>query len=911
MLARVSDELLATCDREPIHIPGAIQPHGALLVVDEKSWNILRASANVQEFLGLAANSLLQSRLIDLFQTPSEVTAAVEAVRQAKPYSTHDRSIIEMGGPFSRFVCECHWLDEQTLVLEMEHPTEVRDAASFRGANLRCLRRITSVSEGGEGLCVMLPAVARSIRELTGYDRVMVYELDRDGHGTIVAEEKKDQLESFHGLHFPASDIPSQARKLYLLNRVRVLSNIAYAKVEIVNKADDDNATPFDMSLCHLRSMSPVHVEYLQNMGVAATLVISIVIEGQLWGLIACHHYRPKSIDAHLRNQCEKLAHVISLAIQADQQREIRRAIESSQSLMLELESKISQNDNWFQDFLGNAKHLLELMNAVGVVIFEENEHQSIGTVPYSGITEKIRRVLSHKGAGDIVDVDGLATLDAALESLGADFCGCLMTTISRYPEVQILWFRKEHRRTIEWAGNPDKVWREDQGSFRLSPRKSFEKWCQEIKGRSEPWSLQDRYIARAIAQFIGSRKVEDSSRQKFHFLANLSHEIRTPMAAIMGYVDELANDDHDAFRTPQHQEALATIQRNGVHLLKLLSDLLDLARLDAGTLILDMSDCSPRSIVRNVYAASHSAAQKKGLTLSIHASTPLPCRIWCDAGRLKQILLNLVDNAIKFTTEGSVRIEVRFNASRPQSIEFSIQDTGRGLSPADIQKLFKPFIQVDSSLTRQYGGTGLGLRIAKRLAQMHGGDVRLRDTTPGIGAEFLVRIATGLERVEDVEDLQDCGTTAVSDSSLASDISLPLNDLRVLVAEDGLDNQRLVAMLLRKAGANVTLVENGELAVEEVSRRFRSSEAVQVVLMDMQMPVMDGYTATRRLRNLGFTLPVVAITAHAVTGDRRKCLDAGCDDYLTKPVDRESLLRTIRRLTAEQRMLTACALME
>jgi two-component system, chemotaxis family, sensor kinase Cph1 len=796
------------------------------------------------------------------------------------------------------------------LILELEAAGDPNDHQQFASYSLSCLRRISAVSDEDGGLGSVLDEVARCIRELTGYDRVMVYQMDHLGHGAVASEDKAEWLGSFRGMHFPASDIPKQARELYLRNRVRLLSDIVYTKVDILRRSSLSDTPPLDMSLCHLRSVSPIHVEYLQNMGVSATMVISIVIDGGLWGMIACHHYSFKHIDAHVRNQCEKLAHVISFAIRAEEQRLLRRAADSSQTLLAMLDQAVGRDVDWLRRFLECEAYLLDQMDASGAVICDENGQYGIGMVPYSGLVEKIRRTLADKSNQDLVDVESLSLEDPAFANLGSDFCGCLMTTLSRHPQSQILWFRKELRRAIDWSGNPEKQVTVDDSGTRLSPRKSFAKWCEEVKGCSKPWTMQDRYRARAISHYVGSRKIEDASRQKSQFLKNISHEIRTPMTAIMGYVDVLAGMEAGTYQTVSDGalstgEAISGIQKNGEQLLQIISGILDLSKLEAGELLVDVKPCSPRDLVGSVFAQMRTAAEKKGLSFTLRAPHPLPCQIHSDRERLHQVLVNLVDNAIKFTQRGSVAIEVVFDGGMPGTLEFLVRDTGTGINPNQVKYLFRPFRQGDASLTRKHGGTGLGLIVSRQLCRLLGGDLLIRESYPGVGSIFCMRIPTGLERVTDVEDLLE---TSLAPQKATQNLArpLPLLDRRILLVEDGVDNQRLISMFLRKAGAVVSVVENGNLAIESVAKAFRTHENYHVVVMDMQMPVLDGYSAARQLRSLGYTLPIIALTAHAMTGDRNKCIAAGCDEYLSKPVQKDMLIEAIERLTDNQKVVRA-----
>jgi CheY-like chemotaxis protein len=303
--------------------------------------------------------------------------------------------------------------------------------------------------------------------------------------------------------------------------------------------------------------------------------------------------------------------------------------------------------------------------------------------------------------------------------------------------------------------------------------------------------------------------------------------------------------------------------------------------------------------------------AQAKGLPLALEFEREIPEVIQTDPTRLRQILVNVLANAIKFTETGEVRLITRLvrAAGEPQ-LEFDVVDTGIGMSAEQVARLFQPFTQADASTTRQFGGTGLGLAISKRLAELLSGNIAVVKTQPGVGTRFRIAVATGpLEGVRMIEDPASAATIIREAQTQTASVSAsPLNGCRILLAEDGPDNQRLISHLLKRAGAWVAVVENGQLAVEAALAAQGEGRPFDVILMDMQMPVLDGYTATSRLRELGYKLPIVALTAHAMQGDRAQCLKAGCDDYATKPIERGKLIEALLRQVHEGHALLARA---
>jgi CheY-like chemotaxis protein len=385
--------------------------------------------------------------------------------------------------------------------------------------------------------------------------------------------------------------------------------------------------------------------------------------------------------------------------------------------------------------------------------------------------------------------------------------------------------------------------------------------------------------------------QAEAASRAKSEFLANMSHELRTPMTAILGYVDLLSEARRDETAFAEH---IGTIRRNADHLLTIINDVLDLSKIEAGKMTAEVVACSPARISAEVLELHGARASERGLRLGLNVQGEIPAEIRTDPTRLRQILMNLVGNAVKFTEQGEVVLSVGLEPGDEPRLRFSVKDTGIGIEPDRLRSLFQPFAQADSSVTRRFGGTGLGLAICRRLAALLGGELSAT-SRPGVGSEFTVTIATG--RLDGVAMVSGVAAAAGGGSAGLPEGAVIRLSGKILLVEDGVDNQRLIAHHLKRAGAEVTVCENGRRAVERLcdqgrmERELVSPREFGLVLMDMQMPEMDGYAATRMLRAKGYTGPIVALTAHAKAGDREACLAAGCDDFLTKPIDARAMI--------------------
>jgi PAS domain S-box-containing protein len=409
-----------------------------------------------------------------------------------------------------------------------------------------------------------------------------------------------------------------------------------------------------------------------------------------------------------------------------------------------------------------------------------------------------------------------------------------------------------------------------------------------------------------AVAQDISEHKraerrlakaksdAEAANRAKSEFLANMSHEIRTPMAVILGYSDLMAGEE----TSPDRVQRLEIIKRNGRHLLQLLDDLLDLSKIEAERLAVDRVPFSPTQVLSEVRSFMAMRAREKGLDLEIERVGVVPDAIEGDPMRLRQVLINLVGNAIKFTDTGTVRL-VSCVVGSPGSERLCLEviDTGIGMTKDQISEVFKPFLQVDGSATRRFGGTGLGLSISRRLCELMGGTIEV-DSEPGAGATF--RVLLPIQK----------GTTAASKEISPEPAVIPRSDTvspgeigpsflegyRVLLVEDHADTRGMIGDLLRRAGAEVSIAENGQVAVELAMDRREKGSHFSMVLMDMQLPVLDGYEATRVLRRLGYGAPIIALTAYATPSEMERCLEAGCNEALGKPVEPSRLLNFVSR---------------
>jgi chemotaxis family two-component system sensor kinase Cph1 len=479
---------LSNCEREQIHYAGSIQPHGALLVVRENDLAIVQASANAGAMLGLGA-PLLGRSLADL---PGDLLDSISPHFNA-PLQTLPVAVrCTVGSRGEAFDAMLHRPPSGGLIVELERAGPTIDLAL---AIETAMQRIV----GAFSLRSLCDEAAAIFKELSGYHRVMVYRFDEDGHGEVFSEAREPGLEPYIGNRYPASDIPQIARRLYLRNRVRLLADVTYAPVPVEPRLSPLTGEDLDMSLCALRSMSPIHAQYLTNMGVSGTLVASLVIGGRLWGLVSCHHYEPRIVPFDMRSVCELLAEAVSTRIAALESFAQGQADLAVRRLEQRLIEAIGRDGNWRAALFDSAQSLLLPLGATGAALLFEGEVLATGDVPGTQALRQIGAWLSERMTGPLFSTASLALDRPEFAAEAAVASGVAAVRISQTRDDFLIWLRPERVRTVTWGGDPFKPVLIGDDPATLSPRRSFAKWHQLVEGTSDPWTPTDLMAARLI----------------------------------------------------------------------------------------------------------------------------------------------------------------------------------------------------------------------------------------------------------------------------------------------------------------------------------------------------------------------------------------------------------------------------
>ncbi len=507
---------LSNCEREQIHFAGSIQPHGALLAVRESDGVIVQQSGNAAAFLGYP-QSLRGAHLRklggDLWnRSRLYLDRPVDAIPVALRCAAGVR-----GEPLNALL---HRAPHGGLIVELEYAGPPVD---YTIAIQRGVDAILS-SSTLRGLC---DSCAGMFRDLTGYDRVMIYRFDDEGHGEVFSETKRPELEAFFGNRYPASDIPQIARRLYERNRVRLLADVDYTPSALEPRLSPLTGEELDMSMCFLRSVSPIHLQYLKNMGVAGTLVVSLMVGGELWGLISCHHYSSRLIHFEMRAVCELLAEVMGTRIAALESFAQGQADLSVRRLEQRMIESVTREGDWRGALFDGARSLLLPLNASGAALLFEGKMQTVGDVPGSEEIRALGQWLQTRLNDGVFVTSALSSQEPAFAPLTGVASGVIATRISSEPGELLIWFRKERVRTVTWGGNPFKAPSDGDDPNELSPRRSFAQWHQVVEGTSDPWTAADRAAARLIGESVTDVVVQFRSLRILVAQDQLEHVLR------------------------------------------------------------------------------------------------------------------------------------------------------------------------------------------------------------------------------------------------------------------------------------------------------------------------------------------------------------------------------------------------
>ena len=716
-------DAIERCAEEPIHIPGSIQPHGFLLVVDEPQLQIQQVSENIQEWLGIDARTLLGQPLSTLFDTKRiEAGLAALAEDDQNPFHLGDISFSLDSSDEQVFALMAHRRNGQ-LIVEFERAGNTRDAYDTLYPLMRTF--VTQLQETHELLDLCQLAV-KEVKRITGFGRVKAYRFDADDNGLVLAEEADPGYASYLGLCFPASDIPPQARELYRENLIRVIQDAHYLPSPLVPALSPATGKPLDLSFAALRSVSPVHLQYMRNMGTLASMSISIVVRGRLWGLISCHDAEPRQVSYQTRTSCELLGRILALQIEAREVETLtQRKLELRQQIV-RLLSAMADHDSVVDGFRQLPDVALAFAGAHGAAIISAETCEIIGETPdYEQITQLVQWLTGQRDQL-VYHSDCISRDIPTLPTLAEHCAGVLAISISHLHAHYLIWFRREQVKTVEWAGKPEKQVDRDSGA--LSPRHSFERWQQILSGYATPWEpveiegaleLRNAVLgivlrkAEELAQLAGELRASNKELESFSY--SVSHDLRAPLRHIAGYT-ELLSELEGGRLSERGMRFLDNIADAASFAGTLVDNLLSFSQM--GRSALRLSDVDLGALVASIREELTPDCEGRKIDWRLR---PMPI-IVADAAFLHMALRNLIGNAVKYTrTREHAVIEIGAEQHLGE-VTVYVRDNGVGFDMQYASKLFGVFQRLHRM--EEFEGTGIGLASVRRIIERHEGRV-------------------------------------------------------------------------------------------------------------------------------------------------------------------------------------------
>lgn len=747
MNVEIQEVNLTSLKQPPIHVLTQVQPHGVLLVLQEPNFTILQASRNTSTAFGIPPEQVLGKTLDDIFDSFQVDRFRTWLSSENLEFINPTQIWVKRGGGDDYLVFDAvfHRSADGFLVLELE-PALTQENIPFLSF-YHLARASINQLESTSNLQDFCQIIVKEVRNVTGFDRVMLYKFDEDGHGEVVAEEKLDEMESYLGLHFPESDIPQPARKMFVSNWIRVIPDSQAEPVALYPAHNPVTHQPTDLTLSILRSPFSCHLEYLHNMGVGASLTISLMKDQKLWGLIACHHRTPKYVSYQLRKACEFLGRVIFAEISnyedaADHQYRIK--LSTVQSALIDL---MAQEDNFIDALTQHEPNLLDLVDAKGAAICFGGHWTTIGLTPPEDELNYLVQWLAKTVDEEVFYTNSLPLVYSDAERFKDVASGLLAIPISK--RSYVLWFRPEVIQTVNWGGNPNQAYelKELDGHVRLCPRKSFELWKETVRLKSLPWKPIEVHatleLRKAIVNIVLRQAEElallaqdlersNAELKKFAYVA--SHDLQEPLNQVANYVQLLEMRYHSEL--DQDATEFIDFAVEGVSLMQtLIDDVLAYSKVDLKGIEWELT---------NVEAALSQALNNlRGRiteTDAVITSDSLPT-IVADGTQLMQIFQNLIGNAIKFRKKDEAP-QIHISVQRQEEAWlFSVQDNGIGIDPQFADRIFVIFQRLHTR--DEYAGSGVGLAICKKIAECHRGRIWV-ESELGKGSTFHFTIPVG-----------------------------------------------------------------------------------------------------------------------------------------------------------------------
>jgi len=724
---------LTNCDREPIHIPGQIQSHGFLIVID-KTNTIRFHSDNVSGFIPRIKNNILGkplSYIESLFENTQQVNVLTQLVALGKINGYEQINPYQVSIAGKKF----HLIISNSAGFELLEFEPARSTADTDVQKL--IGRSVAEMLADKNLQNLLNNTAIQVKNIIQYDRVMIYKFAEDGHGEVISEARNEELESWLGLHYPASDIPKQARDLYKLNLTRLIADVNTTPSKI--STDAEQAEPLDMTYSQLRAVSPIHIQYLKNMGVASSFSISLIYKKELWGLVACHSYTPKYIDYRSRESAKLIGQILSSALEFRQDEENQQIHESFKNSLDQLAKSLQNNDSIDEALTQHGLNILQLTHATGAVLIYEKKLSRLGITPDEPQIKSLIGWIEENVHEPLYHTTNLSSVLPEAESYTAIGSGILVAELSKELGEYLIWFKPEHSQTIKWAGNPDKpVNVNEHGLAKISPRHSFDVWSQTVQGTSEAWKTEEISSVTRLKEEINyainlkagalrllNEKLRSAYEELDTFSYTISHDLKSPISTIKSYAQLVsrAPDFGD-----KERGMIGKIIERANDMNFMINGVLEYSRM--GRSDINLQQVNAGTLINNIVKDLELIYDAKNLNIII-GNTP---DLLGDPLMLMQVFANVIGNAVKYSQK-SAKSVVRIDGKIDEAMVcYSISDNGLGIPDHDLPKIFDLFNRLSN--VGDIEGSGVGLAIVKRIVEKHKGKIWV-ESELGKGSTF------------------------------------------------------------------------------------------------------------------------------------------------------------------------------
>ena len=747
------------CDLEPIHLPGFIQPFGFLLCLDEQTRRVVQASANTGELLGIAVENLLGHGL-ELLLSPTHLDK-VESLWPTLTAATRllgvrlDRVV---GKPFYKLILHRH---DGLLWVEGE---AVRNA-TVSAFDLPALNLTLGRLLAADSTLDLCQGVAEQVRELTGFDRVAIYRFIDDGSGHVIAETRRSDLAPWLGLHYPATDIPQQSRDMFLKNWLRFISDVAYVPVPLVPALNPASGRPPDMTYALLRGVSPIHLEYLRNMGSAATMTISLIDEGQLWGMITCHHQTPRLVSYELRDLCQFLGKAASMLLRTKERQDEKANLQRIQLTQAQLLARVKWPATFAADLYRYRPTVADVFDCGGAAVCLDGDIVCLGQTPTTAeIIDLVAWLRLHNNQ-EVFATNSYAQLNPAGAALRITASGVLAMALDPAKGEYILWFRPEQAQTVTWAGRHEHSTNVVDGQVFLSPRQSFEAWKQTVEYTAAPWTSSERVAAQEIRRHLANvrlpashellaksptpapQSLERNIEELDSFAYVAAHDLKEPLRGIHHYAMFLLEDYAERL-DDEGVLKLEALVRLSQRMEDMIEGLLELARLGHLDVMMDETDLN--EALADVLDLLQPRLEQTNTIVAVAGLLPT---MFCNPVRIREVFNNLITNAMRYNERSEKQIHISLapalargpkgTGSPADFYVFAVQDNGIGIAPRYHDNIFELFKRLHSP-EKYGGGTGAGLAIARKMVEKHGGELWV-DSEVGEGATFLFSLSKHL----------------------------------------------------------------------------------------------------------------------------------------------------------------------